>query len=86
MLHATSQNVLRVERAITNPPVGLKEPMNFNRERAEDFSPLELGVLRGLGVDRYDFKPTAPRQRIVPERVKKQQAMLEAERARIAAK
>ncbi len=85
MLHATSQNVLRVERAITNPPVGLKEPMNFNRERREDFSPLELGVLHGLGVERLDFKPTAPRERIVPERVKKQQAMLEAEKARVAA-
>lgn len=86
MLHATSQNVLRVERAITNPPVQLKEPMNFNRPNKADFSPLELGVLRGLGVDRYDFKPTAPRERIVPERVKRQQAMLEAEKARMGAK
>jgi hypothetical protein len=86
MLHATSQNVLQVERAITNPPVALNEPMNFNRPNKEDFSPLERGVLKGLGVDRYDFRPTSPREKIVPERVKRQQAMLEAEKARMGAK
>ncbi len=86
MLHATSQNVLRVERAITNPPVGLKEPMNFNRTNPADFSPLERGVLRGLGVDRFDFKPTAPRERIVPARVHAQAKQLEEEKARLAAK
>lgn len=85
MLHATSQNVLRVERAITNPPVSLKEPMNFNRANKADFSALELGVLRGLGVDRFDFKPTAPRERLVPARVHAQQKLLEAEKARAAA-
>jgi hypothetical protein len=69
MLHATSQNVLRVERAITNPPVHLREPMNFNRENAADFSAVERGVLRGLGVDRYDFKPTGPRTRLDPKEV-----------------
>jgi hypothetical protein len=75
MLHCASQNVLKVERLITNPPVHLKEPMDFNRENPEDFSPVELAVLRGLGVDRYDFQPTAPRERIVPERVRIQEAM-----------
>ena len=69
MLHATSQNVKRVERAITNPGVHLKEPMNFNRPNAADFSPLELAVLRGLGVERYDFKPTTPRERMDPKEV-----------------
>ncbi|CAN5470277.1 hypothetical protein BH10PLA1_BH10PLA1_18880 [soil metagenome] len=84
MLHATSQNVLRVERAITNPPVTLKEPMNFNRDNAADFSPLERGVLRGLGVDRYDFKPAAPREKIIPGRVKTQEKLLAEEKARLA--
>ncbi|MEX0744202.1 MAG: phytanoyl-CoA dioxygenase family protein [Phycisphaeraceae bacterium] len=82
MLHASSQNVRRLPRFITNPPVSLREPMNFNRDDAGDFSLLERGVLRGLGVDRFDFKPTAERQRIVPERVRKQQALREAEKAR----
>ncbi len=86
MLHATSQNVLRVERAITNPPVQLKEPMNFDRADASEFSAVERAVLRGLGVERFDFQPTAPREAIVPERVKIQQRMREEELARLAAK
>jgi hypothetical protein len=81
MLHATSQNVLRVERAITNPPVGLTEPMNLNRANADDFSPLERGVLRGLGVSRFDFKPTSPRQRLVPAEVHAEGRRLAAEKA-----
>jgi hypothetical protein len=66
MLHATSQNVLRVERAITNPAVHLKEPMKFNRPNPSDYSPVESAVLHGLGVDRYDFKPTRQREKITP--------------------
>lgn len=86
MLHTASYNAIRAERVITNPPVHLKEPMNFNRENAEDLSPLELAVLHGLGVDRYDFKPTAERERIVPARIAMQQKLLEEEQAREAAK
>jgi hypothetical protein len=42
-------------------------------------------VLRALGVDYLDFVPTAPRERVVPERVRKQQARAAAENARLAA-
>ena len=84
-LHATSQNVLGVSRIITNPPLTLREPMNFNRPDANDFSLVERAVLRGLGVDRLDFAPTAPRENVVPERVRKQQARAVAENARLAA-
>jgi hypothetical protein len=35
--------------------------MNFNRENADEFSLIERATLHGLGVDRYDFRPTAPR-------------------------
>ena len=62
MLHASSQNVLRVPRFVTNPPVVLKEPMNFNREHPEDFSLLERATLHALGLERLDFRPTTPRQ------------------------
>ena len=86
ILHASSQNALRVPRFITNPAVNLKEPMEFNRPNPEDFSPVERAVLRGLGVERLDYRPTGRRERIVPERVKRQQAMLEAEKARLATK
>ncbi|WP_369056364.1 phytanoyl-CoA dioxygenase family protein [Kineococcus terrestris] len=66
VLHATSQNVLRAQRLITNPPLSLREPMDFGRS---DPSPVERAVLRGLGVDRLDFRPTAPREDVVPERL-----------------
>ena len=83
ILHAASQNPSRRARFITNPPVGLAEPMNFNRENPDDFSPVELAVLDGLGKDRLDFKPTAPRERLVPERVQRQKKMLEEQKKRL---
>ena len=85
-LHATSQNVLGVGRIITNPPLALRQPMNFSRPHADDFSLVEQAVLRGLGVDRLDFVPTAPRENVVPERVRQQQARAIAENERLAAK
>jgi hypothetical protein len=86
LLHASSQNHSGKARFITNPPVSLQEPMNFNRENPADFSPVERAVLQGLGVDRLDFQPTAPRERIVSEGMKRKQKMLEEEQARLAAK
>ena len=83
ILHAKSQNLLGIPRLITNPPVHLREPMNFNRPNPDDFSPVEMAVLRGLGVERLDFHPTAPRERVVPERVARQQKMLAEEKARL---
>jgi len=71
-LHATSQNVLGVSRIITNPPLTLREPMNFSRPGADDFSLVERAVLGALGVGRLDFVPAAPRESVVPERVRKQ--------------
>ncbi len=84
LLHASSLNKLRLARLITNPPVALREPMQFNRANAGDFSPVEQAVLRGLGVDRYDFVPTAPREEVVPKRVQMQAEMQKAELARLA--
>jgi Phytanoyl-CoA dioxygenase (PhyH) len=84
-LHATSQNVLGVSRFITNPALALREPMNFNRRSADDFSWVERAVLRALGVDRLDFVPAAPRESVVPERVRKQAAREAAENVRLAA-
>jgi hypothetical protein len=70
VLHATSQNVLRAQRLITNPPLSLREPLRFDREDAAESSPVERAVLRGLGVDRLDFRPTAPREDVVPPRLR----------------
>lgn len=61
MLHASSQNVLGIPRWLTNPPLVLKEPFNYNRAYPADFSLVEQATLRALGVDRLDFRPTAPR-------------------------
>jgi hypothetical protein len=65
--------------------LALREPMNFHRPHAEDFSLVEQAVLRGLGVDRLNFVPTAPRENVVPERVRRQQARAIAENERLAA-
>ena len=85
LLHASSQNCSGKARFITNPPISLKDPMQFNRENPAAFSPVERAILRGLGVDRLDFQPTAPREHIVSEGMKRKQKMLEEEQARLAA-
>jgi hypothetical protein len=71
-----------VARLITNPPIALREPMRFDRP---DPSPVELAVLRALGVERLDYRPTGERERVVPERVLRQQRMAAEERAHLAA-
>ncbi len=83
LLHASSQNALRLPRLITNPTVRLKEPMNFNRADPADFSPVERAVLHGLGVERLAFEPTSPRERVVPQRAIMQAKMKEEEAARL---
>jgi hypothetical protein len=85
VLHAASQNPLRRIRIITNPPVNLNEPMRFDREDLTEHSPVERGVLAGLGVDRYAFRPTGLRERVVPERVRRQERAKQEEldRARV---
>jgi hypothetical protein len=83
MMHASSSNPSGRARFITNPPVSFTAPMNFNRANWNDHSLVEKAVLRGLGVERLDFQPTAPREAIVPERVRRQQKMLEEQQARL---
>jgi len=62
MLHASSQNILGHPRFMSNPPIVLKEPMQLNRERPQDFSLLERATLYYLGLERLNFEPTAPRE------------------------
>lgn len=62
MLHASSNNHSGKPRFMTNPPVILRDHMHFNREDSADFSLLERATLHALGVDRLDFRPTAPRR------------------------
>lgn len=81
MLHAASPNHSGRPRFLTNPPLALKRPPKFHRLRGE-YSPMEQAVLRGLGVEAFDFTPTGPRERITPARVKNQRRMLQSERRR----
>ncbi|GAB4453766.1 MAG: hypothetical protein OHK0029_07190 [Armatimonadaceae bacterium] len=83
ILHASSKNALRLPRLITNPAVALNEPMNFDRPDG-DYSLVEQAILNGLGVDRLPFAISGERQRVTPERVRRQQQMLEDEKARLA--
>lgn len=84
ILHAKAQNLLRVPRYITNPPIHLAEPMRFDREDPADFSLVERAVLRGLGVERSTWTRTGPREAVVPERVRRQEQMKAAEEQRLA--
>jgi hypothetical protein len=84
VLHAKAQNVLRRPRFITNPPVHLAAPMRFDRPDPDDFSLVERAILDGIGVESYEFRPTAPRESVVPERVRRQARMKAEEEARLA--
>ena len=85
LLHATSQNVIKHGRLITNPPITLREPMQFDRADPNELSPVERAVLRGLGVERFDFQRTGERELVVPERVLEQQRREAAETERLRA-
>ena len=72
MLHSASRNLLRKIRIITNPPVSLKEPFNYNRKDPSEYTLVEQKTLRDLGRPEGlpEWKITAPRERIIPDRVK----------------
>jgi hypothetical protein len=84
MLHSVSQNHRGTARFRTNPPIALRQPMDFDRPDPDEQSPVERAVLRALGVDRLDYEPTAAREDVVPERVLRQERMREQEQARLA--
>lgn len=86
--HSNLQLTSCFSSIITNPPVSLLEPFNFARSDPADYSLVELKTLKALGVDPkvgFPFKPTGPRERVVPERLKVQNQMLEEEKKRLAA-
>jgi len=86
MEHTSSFNHRPEARFMINPPAELKEPMRFDRRSdGSAYSPMEQCVLQALGVDHYDFKPAVPRQKIIPARVAREQAMIAQEKARLAA-
>ncbi|CAE6460179.1 unnamed protein product [Rhizoctonia solani] len=83
LLHSASKNHTRSTRFITNPPVSLKEPFNFNRSDPSKFSLVEQKTLKELGVDRLDFSPKVPRKNIMPQRLDTQTRLLAEELRRM---
>lgn len=86
MLHSATNNELRNVRIITNPPVSLKEPFQFDREDEGHYSIVERTTLRMLGKEKdglKGWKITGPRERIVPERLRVQEKMKQDELKRL---
>ena len=76
MLHSPSRNSLRIPRIITNPPVLLKEPFDFDREDSEEYSLVEKKTLKELGVERlHEWKIRGQRRVVIPDRVRIQAQM-----------
>jgi hypothetical protein len=85
MLHSASRNALRIPRIITNPPVLLKQPFNFDRQNPDDYSLVERKTLKELGVESLPgWKITGERRVVVPERVRIQAEMRAQELKRLA--
>lgn len=84
MLHSASKNQKRQLRIIINPRVSLREPFKFDGLDGVEFSLVEKKTLQLLGEERLlSWHPTAPREGVVPERVRIQAEMLGRERERL---
>ncbi|KAJ5546561.1 hypothetical protein N7494_004146 [Penicillium frequentans] len=76
MVHSQSFNSLRIPRIITNPPVSLNEPFNFDRKDPSQYSVVERKTLQDLGKDRLrGWKIKGSRESVVPERLDEQEKM-----------
>lgn len=85
MLHSASKNGRRLPRIITNPPVALLEPFNFDREDESQYSLVELKTIQELGGrdNLRGYKIQGKREGVVPERIRRQEKMLEQEKMRL---
>jgi hypothetical protein len=76
MLHSSSYNHRPVARLMINPPAMLRAPMRLDRRSdGSAYSLVERGILRALGTDHHDFRPTRPRERLAPARFRELAAM-----------
>lgn len=84
MVHSASVNSLRNPRIITNPPISLKAPFNFDRDDPRRYSIVERKTLHDLGKDRLEgWRIKGGRQNVVPDRLKAQEVMKEQELERL---
>ncbi|EXJ73970.1 uncharacterized protein A1O5_02264 [Cladophialophora psammophila CBS 110553] len=88
MLHSASKNGRRLARIITNPPVSLKEPFDFDRDAdaaGAGCSLVELKTIRDLGGQEKlrGWKIQGERKAVVPERLRVQARWMEEENRRL---
>lgn len=85
MMHSATNNALRRPRIITNPPVSLREPFCFNGGGEYSLSLVEQKTMQSLGGEEMlrTWRITRPREGVVPERVKIQEAMKRDEARRL---
>ncbi|KAI0841787.1 hypothetical protein F5Y06DRAFT_199243 [Hypoxylon sp. FL0890] len=85
MMHSATSNARRAVRIITNPPVSVREPFCFDREKDEEYSLVERKTMDAVGGQEKlrGWKITTPRERVVPERVRIQEAMKREELRRL---
>lgn len=76
MMHSATKNALRLPRIITNPPIGLNEPFCYDRKDG-NYSLVERKTIQSLGGEEKlrGWKITRPREEVIPERVKIQEAL-----------
>ncbi|KAJ5310098.1 uncharacterized protein N7443_002559 [Penicillium atrosanguineum] len=87
MVHSASINSLRIPRIITNPPVSLNEPFNFDRNDPSQYSIVEKKTLHDLGQDRLTgWKIKGGREFVKPDRLKTQEELKEQELLRLSMK
>ncbi|OQS06220.1 hypothetical protein THRCLA_01738 [Thraustotheca clavata] len=61
LMHARSKNCGHEVRFMCNPNVGLKNPMNLNREDASEYSPVEKAIVNAIAIESTLDEP--PRKR-----------------------
>lgn len=84
MLHAFSQNHSGRARSITNPTVQRTEPLQFHRADGK-YTPVEQATLRALNVEKLDFAAHGSREVVVPDRIRKDREVIEAQRQAVGA-
>ncbi|KAI2626588.1 hypothetical protein GGR54DRAFT_477458 [Hypoxylon sp. NC1633] len=85
MMHSATSNARRAVRIITNPPVSLREPFCFDRDAEARLSLVERKTVDAVGgVEMLrGWSITMPREGVVPERVRIQEAMKREELRRL---
>lgn len=84
MVHSASINSLRYPRIITNPPVSVNQPFNFDRSDLSKYSIVERKTMEALGKDRLrGWKIKGGRGLVTPDRLKYQAEMKEQELERL---